>query len=830
MAKRPPKRYVQGELKHTRSKLGEMSSEEERRMADVLGGEIGIEHPDELTELRYRRLQELNRRKSDRLLPPDKPRPLSFDTRDETHTEPEADDGAKLRYRDRVKMDFLAAKSEFGVKTLSSAYASVFSSVFTIQDYINPKFITRSDDIVFRHIEGLVLSVRGLLALNQKHSVNRLRDPFFAQILVILKNWNIEGLHHEFSHLQIAPRHLTFRHCSTVVKELFDPIVRLMDLAEGNSINRALKRLYDLDILSLPARHPDIDRIKSYYNIAHTELEYVFSVLKRRCYPLLMKSACSTFTAARSFYRARRPEILAFLGLSEEDVVQVPDEVSSPTREDTVDVEEVIQPPDLAPTEMPSLQKGFEILERLFPAAGWKVMDKSPDMYPYFQPLIMFPRGFELVPPEDPLHQIMVLASILQELFYGFRSVNFGTVSIDESGTQDAGKLVNSIIDRWRQFLIELVAQHYLSTLYEYCREVERSPRFPHSTYGGKQEVYLSWLKKMYILPHLVMGRPRPPDVHYSIPKLHMLTTELIDALGAVARELANPETRSPASVKNPWARFSFEIESEVPRRFREVLNLYHEETTNASLLLYTYSILVILDTLLNEKGSHFYPYPNDELYRRENQDSPAPMYTVPVIDPAQHFRHADEKVWVQSTPPIPAEPSPKDTLTGLLSINGLRNRIDQQILIYRRRKAPFVMLSVLIKDFVEFCEREGEEAGIDKLGAASRLIKTTIRDYKDVAARAEDALFLVLLPDTMKDEAVNLAIRVFFGFQERKDPDMTVTIGIVQLEPTWGREKLLRTARTAAKEATKVPPPSLCVYNGKRNRFESLSDVQRAE
>ena len=309
MAKQPPKRYISGELRRTRSKLGEMSLDEERRMAEVLGGEIGIEHPDELTELRYRRLQELNRRKSDRLLPPEKPRPRALDAQDETRRKPESTDRAKLRYRDRVKMDFLASRSEFGIKARPSAYAALFSLVFPVQDYINPKFIIRSDDIVFRHIEGLVLSVRGLLALNKKHSVNRLRNPFLAQILVILKNWNIEALHQEFSHLQIAPRHLTFRHCNTVVKEIFDPMVRLMDLAEGNSINRALKRLYDLNMLSLPARHPDIDRIKSYYNIAHSELEFVFTVLKRRCYPLLMKSVSSTFTTTASFYRACRPEI-----------------------------------------------------------------------------------------------------------------------------------------------------------------------------------------------------------------------------------------------------------------------------------------------------------------------------------------------------------------------------------------------------------------------------------------------------------------------------------------------------------------------------------------
>jgi diguanylate cyclase (GGDEF)-like protein len=829
MAKRPPERYNPGELQRTRVNLGELSGDEADRMIEVLGGDISVERADGLIEEKYKKLQALNRRKSDRIIYSSGARGTFPE--DSSSLMEEYVPRDEPRYLPRVRMNFIAARPEHGVMTLYRAFASLFSFVLPIQDYINPKFITRGDELFFRQIEELVLSVRGLLAINQRHPVNRLRNDLFVQILSVLKSWDIEGMHQELAHLQMAPRRLTFKYSTSLAKKLFTPIVRLIDLTESSAVTHALKHLYDLDILSHPARQPEIQRIKGHYNKAVFAYGQIFNVIAGRCFPLLMKLACSVCSpSSHTFFTTRRVEILSFLDLTEEDILLLPGSHQDNEGGEPEEAEEVPASPETRLFETPSLQKGFEILERLFPQAGWSSLEDFPDMYPYFQPLIVFPRGFELVPPENPLHQTMVLASILQELFQGFRSVEFGMAKGEDGERKPIGDLFDSISDRWRQFLDELIAGHYLPTLYEYCRDVEKNPHFAESVYGSKQRDYLDWLEKLYILPHLVMGRPKPPETVYMVPKLNELTAELREILSIVARELAGPEGGEIVTIRNPRREFSFEIDNEVSRRLKEVLKLYHEEVTNASLLLYSYAILLLLDTILNDRSSHFYPYPSEGIYRQESESSSVPMYTVPLIDPAYFFREADRSIEEDEKPALPRETEIRDSLTDLLNIDGFRQLIEGQLVLHRKKKIPFVVLSVLLRDFREHCDEFGEESGVRQLKRASEVISMVVREYKDIPARIEDSLFMVLLPGTIREESVNLAIRLFVAFQELKKPKIPVSLGIVQIERTWGKEKLIKTAKLAAERASRLPPPSLSLYDGRKNEFQTLSEVHNTD
>ena len=372
----------------------------------------------------------------------------------------------------------------------------------------------------------------------------------------------------------------------------------------------------------------------------------------------------------------------------------------------------------------------------------------------------------------------------------------------------------------------ELVAGNYLATLYEYCRNIEKNPQFGSSVYGSKQRDYLDWLGKIYVFPHLIMGRPRPPETAYSVGKLYELTAELKQLLSVVAAELAGGETAGIETVKRPNEQMTFEIESEVSSRFRHVLKIYGEESSNANLLLYSYAILLVLDTLLNEPWSHFYPYPSDRIYRTESESSAVPMYSVPLIDPVRFFREADGVVQPSEAPPPGRKPQTKDSLTGLLTKEGLAQLVDAQFESSRQKRIPFVMLAILLRGFGEYCDEFGEEAGVERLKRASEIIESTIREYGDTPARIEDSLFMILLPETVREEAVNLTIRLFVAFQEFEKLQLPVSIGIVQSERTWGKEKLIRTAKLAAAKAADLPPPSLCLYEGKQNRFQTLSEV----
>ena len=155
---------------------------------------------------------------------------------------------------------------------------------------------------------------------------------------------------------------------------------------------------------------------------------------------------------------------------------------------------------------------------------------------------------------------------------------------------------------------------------------------------------------------------------------------------------------------------------------------------------------------------------------------------------------------------------------------------IDAQVEAFRLSKVPFVILALLLRNFKEYCERCGENSGVEQLAKASEIINETIRETKDTPARIEDSLFMILLPETLREESVNLAIRLFIAFQEFEKLQIPVSIGIVQFERTWGKEKTIKTAKQAAHKAAEIPPPSLCLYNGKENRFQSLSEVYSSD
>ena len=140
------------------------------------------------------------------------------------------------------------------------------------------------------------------------------------------------------------------------------------------------------------------------------------------------------------------------------------------------------------------------------------------------------------------------------------------------------------------------------------------------------------------------------------------------------------------------------------------------------------------------------------------------------------------------------------------------------------------MLLAILIRDFKAYCESAGENAAVEKLRSASEIITATIREFRDIPARAEDSLFMVLLPETVREEAVHLAIRLFIAFKELEESELPVSIGIVQFERTWGVQKCVKTAKQAAQTAAALPPPSLCLYDGRKNKFQSLSEVYDSE
>jgi diguanylate cyclase len=101
-----------------------------------------------------------------------------------------------------------------------------------------------------------------------------------------------------------------------------------------------------------------------------------------------------------------------------------------------------------------------------------------------------------------------------------------------------------------------------------------------------------------------------------------------------------------------------------------------------------------------------------------------------------------------------------EDQLTGSLNRRGLDDAYEREIARAQRRKTSLCIALLDLDDFKRLNDTYGHSAGDDALIHLVRVIKETLRTM-DVVARFGGEEFLIMLPDTPLDEAVQTVTRV---------------------------------------------------------------------
>ncbi|HWU84400.1 MAG TPA: sensor domain-containing diguanylate cyclase [Rhodocyclaceae bacterium] len=131
------------------------------------------------------------------------------------------------------------------------------------------------------------------------------------------------------------------------------------------------------------------------------------------------------------------------------------------------------------------------------------------------------------------------------------------------------------------------------------------------------------------------------------------------------------------------------------------------------------------------------------------------------------------------------------ETISTTDGLTGLRNRraFDERLLEEHHRSErshePFSLLLADIDRFKEYNDSFGHQAGDDVLGEVARILQYTVRSY-DLAARYGGEEFAVILPDTDKAGAMELAERLRRGIERAEwlNRKITVSIGVATLVP----------------------------------------------
>jgi len=690
MAKKENAVYAPGELSRVRDKLGVTDVNEAKRMAELLGGEVGTEReiqPD-TSKGGKRPISGKGRGRRIDITASDEEIGTGRPSRSRADRQYSGDDPAatvKLSYGERVKMDQYAGQVIFEIKSPMQVLTSVFSFFKEPVDFVSPRFVTVRLNEYYSKIEKLVTSARNLFPKTNSKRNNQLKrtSPFIYKILDVIRSWNIEQLASNISELQAHPRSIKTTDFVEVLRGIYRPLFILEDISMEN-MKSAFKLIYKILYIESP-----MDAKEKYQDIIRNIIASLADIRRNvhfGLYPLVMKMISDRYINYERFFIERRRRFMAFLNITEAEQLNAADlkpqqtdidvetlqkelsneaaadeaETGEEGKEQTAKEEEDQNDPkvierkakeDAEKAEMKAREQGRAALEALFPKAGWRKLEEYPDLYPYFTSVFGMKHGYELIAPTDPLQQVAVLLHILDDLLIGMRNIHFGAVTGPDGKPISVSDELGDLINNWRRYIEDSFSRDYLPRLNEYCRMLENSREARISPYAKKQINELHWIKRLYFLPYYrfeAMGPPPFPkqdiiSFYGEIRKLRKFLTIVAKGIENGMRTGGAASKAPCAGINNPWEAYNFQVPNAVSKRMDAMLP--PERRVNATLIFFTLSTVTVLDFLVNNENSWAYSGRPGPLFRSIKDEGILPLFGIDEkIDADQLFRESLKK------------------------------------------------------------------------------------------------------------------------------------------------------------------------------------------
>jgi hypothetical protein len=673
--------YEPGELDRVREKLGVLDPAEAKRMAGLLGGDVGVEKapapapplpPKPRTETVDLRVKG----KSGGGRPgrrPEPPLPIETGEEADPRLKPKkpnpSDDPAtpvKLGYWERVKIDRLAGSAEFDIKSPLQVFHSILSFFSKPPDMVSPIFVNKRMNEYSRHIELLVTVTRTLLPRNnllRNERFKRISSPAY-EIVNLFHQWNIEKIAADMAILQANPRSARVEDFTEILRIIYKPLFLIEQLDLESHIKGAYRLLYKILFIENPTEA--IDRHQEQIRSAMAAFDIIRRDVRFLLYPLLLKLLSDRLLPYNVFFAERRNRLMAFLGVTEADRLQPRELVKeSEITEEMVardgqngspqgeGDESELDPAQkearaLQEAERRAVDRGLDTLETLFPKAGWDKIDEYPDFFPYFSDIFDLGKNYALIPPTDPLQQVIILTRILEELLFGLRYISFSAVANPDGTVENIEDAMTTILTNWHFYYDAAFSKEYLPRLAEYCRILDSPAESRTSPYAKRLINELHWTKRLYFLPYYHFESSSPPpfqkkDINALYPEIRRLRKYLTAVASGIEHGLkaGGPGDNTHCDgIENPWENYNFQVPNPVSNRLDALLG---KKRTNASLIFYTLAVTVALDYLVNNDSSWAY---NDDrpsvLFRSVDNAGITPAFGVDTkIDTEALFRQS---------------------------------------------------------------------------------------------------------------------------------------------------------------------------------------------
>ncbi|MDR0600769.1 MAG: hypothetical protein LBG42_00160 [Treponema sp.] len=677
MAKKSRAIYAPGELNRVRGKLGELDLEEAKRMAKILGGEVGYERTIPQEEARHKSAGRTRHETVDMVVgrngtPQDRPK-RRVEVAPETakappkkafhHREGDPSDNPaiplKASYFERVKMDKYAGEPEFDIKSPGQIFISMLSIFSEPPDYVNPSFVSKRLNEYYRRIENLVVSTRTLFPRNNAKRSEKLKrvSPFVFSILDTIRYWNIERITGDMAKIQSHPRTVKAQEFSDILKAIYRPLFILRKLDPDIHIKGAYKLLYRLLYIENPmdAKKKYQEHIRTAllsYNDVRRDIHYFL-------YPLLLKLLSDRWLPYEMFFLERKNRFMFFINADETDCI-LPQAMAAREMEtgelsaggktedgddknpdgeeedpDSPEVQARKAKEAAAAAEKKALDRGLVTLETLFPRAGWDRLSTFPDLYSYFADIFNLKNGYELIAPTDPLQQVAVLMRIVEDLCFGLRYITFGSVTGADGDPVRIDDFLGNIINHWQQHMDMSFGREYLPRLREYCHILENSAESRTSNYAKRILNELHWTKRLFFLPHykfesVMPSTIRKGDVTPIYPEIRRMRKYLTSVAAGIEQgsRQGGAEKQAPCDgIDNPWEPYNFEVPTPLSTRLDSLLD--PRKRNNAALVFFSLSVIAVLDHLVNNETSWAYENRPGPLFRSINGEGIMPLFGV---------------------------------------------------------------------------------------------------------------------------------------------------------------------------------------------------------
>jgi hypothetical protein len=641
MAKRG---YRDEELRATRARLGSLDKEETKLMVNVLSGAVGNMQDTGEEE----RQPSGGRQKYTKTTPLRRVETVDTDARGKYVSAVKRPKivAEKLGYGERVKMDVQEARPHFGIKTWGQAFRSRFSFFKSPPDMVSSGFVIIKMNNYYAKLEGLVKQVRLIFPRNNTEWTKKVRkeNPFVFSVLNTLRHWNIEKMMSILGRLQSRPRSVMLIELAGIVHEFYRPLFLLEMLDPQVHLERAIRELDWLlkdDPNNCIKNGSTVDRIVALYCDINENIRY-------QLYPLLMKFTSSRFFPYDVFFSGCRSGILEFLGISPEEQIKPPADSGGDVLTGDAEIDEdllasTVEPDDEKDQKShsgtpPAVQRGLNSLEQLFPEAGWENLDSFPDLYPYFAKTLSIQKNADIIAPENPMLQALIFLRILEELFYGFRSISFNAAdfNLDE---------INGIIDNLHSSVETIFDRMYIPRLAEYTKLFHDPPSSGMKAYAMKIRTELNYVAHFSLFPLLQIESLnadsfRKKEVDAVSSKIRTLRQAFTRIAASIERAMKAGGAAAGAhceAINNPWDNYDFAVENPLSKRLNLLLD--KKNRSNVSLVFYTISVISVLDYFLNNPDSWAYRTNPDKLFRSLDSKGLEPAVAPAAIDADAIFK-----------------------------------------------------------------------------------------------------------------------------------------------------------------------------------------------